>query len=1219
MKKTLIIIFLLFIFNIAFAWRTGEMEIRVQYSDQNELKQLIDLHPKGDVYPHGEAVIYLIPTELEVLKATGLKYKIISKDIKSKAENFWLSQDKSREEYHTYSEIVALADSLSNTFPDIVEKHLFGISVQGRELGALKISDNVTLNENEAEIMFDGGIHGDEIGGPENIIRFARDLCLAYDSDPIITNLINSREIWLYYMVNPDGRVADDRENANGVDLNRDSGYMWDAWGSSPGAFSQPESKALRDCHYNRQFVVHTTYHSGTEYISCPWSYRADQAPDYDHIMQLAGEYSSASGYAIMEFGQGCTGMYPINGSTKDTNYGMMGAISWSMEISYDKNPPANQITTFYNYNKPAMLSMIEHAGYGLQGIVTDASNGEPVAASVFINDYFPCYTDATEGDYHKYVLPGTYEVKIVANGYETQTISGITVTLASATTTDFQLQPVEGQFVYKVAASQIPDNNSEDEGDTPGVIGAPDNRNYSLGKDGWIIVDMQFPIPDCPGNDLIVIEGDPSPESFSAFASNSIDGPWLPLGEGYGSTEFDLADANLYETRFIKIVDDGDGLANVADAGFDLDAVESIAEESGTYIAILGYELEEIIGNGNGYIDPGETLEMTVTIRNNGSLPAEDVTGILSTPSDHVLINDNSYDYGDLTSGEMSEGSFSFTVDTEAPLGGQIPFNLDISANAGSYTTNFDILCLIGVFIEDFETYNFQSFEWEFGGNADWIISNDSFEGSYSAVSSTITHNQSSALILTTDVTISGEISFYHNVSSESGWDFLNFFIDDALLGSWSGISGWEESVYPVTAGTHTFKWSYEKDGSVSNGSDCGWIDYIIFPPMVNNVIQGLITGNVTLEGGNGEVENVIISAGDEFANPNITGEYSLEISPGIYNVQAELEGYSIEIIENVTVEPGLTVNGIDFILTYLDLPNNLEASIVDYNDVVLTWEAPATDPTEAPTKAQESKKRNDIAIISRSETNYRTTRSLLGYKIYKDDSELVEIDSPSTLTYSDEALDAGDYVYTVTALYDEGESVQSAPANVTITLPAPINVSAQSQDPNILLSWEMAAGRGVASYTIYRNTELLAEEVTGSPYEDTNVVSGNYIYNVVAVFDGGWESEMSANAFVSHTGTNNLPLPEVTALTGNYPNPFNPETTVSFSLSESGYVSLTIYNMRGQLVKTLINNQLKAAYHDVVWDGSDNNGKNVSSGIYFYKMQSGKYSSTRKMILMK
>jgi FlgD Ig-like domain len=86
------------------------------------------------------------------------------------------------------------------------------------------------------------------------------------------------------------------------------------------------------------------------------------------------------------------------------------------------------------------------------------------------------------------------------------------------------------------------------------------------------------------------------------------------------------------------------------------------------------------------------------------------------------------------------------------------------------------------------------------------------------------------------------------------------------------------------------------------------------------------------------------------------------------------------------------------------------------------------------------------------------------------------------------------------------------------------------------------------------------------------------------------------------------------------NYPNPFNPSTTISFSLSQtSSVVNLVIYNLKGQKVNTLANEILDAGTHQVVWNGKDDNGKHVASGIYFYKMKSGNFEETKKMILMK
>ncbi|MBC8487124.1 MAG: hypothetical protein H8D45_13935, partial [Bacteroidetes bacterium] len=671
------------------------MQVKIQVNNPEQAQQLYALKLNTDFYgpAYDHIIAYVIPKELEKIQDLGIEYEIQIEDLNKYNQNFWLTE----EAYHTYQQIIDLADSLETNFPDICKKYLFGYSVEGRQCAALKISDNVETDEPEAEVMFDGGIHGDEIGCSENVIRFARDLCLEYGDDPTVTNLIDNREIWLYLMVNPDGRVYDTRYNVNGVDLNRDWAYMWDGWGGSSGPCSQIESKNLRECMYNNQFVIHTTYHSGTEYISCPWSYRPDHCPDYDHIIQLAGVYSSSSGYANLTYGQGCTGMYPINGSSKDSNYGIQGSISWSMEISYSKHPPASQIMMYYNYNYPSMITMIEYSGYGLEGTVTDVNTGDPVTAVVFINDYFPTYTDPTCGDYHKYVLPGTYSITIVANGYEPQTIDNIVVTANSTTSTDFQLLPEDKQYVFKLSASQIPDNNNADEGNTPAVIGAPDNINYSIGKNGWCVLDMQYPVIDGPGPDIIVYEGDATPEGYTCYVGETIDGPWLSLGTGSGTTDFDIALSGLPEAQYIKIVDDGDGSASVADAGFDLDAIEALEPASGVYLAMYEYVVDDSNGNNNGKIDPGETVDIIVTLKNNGDITAENIEGTISTTSSYLTIVTGNANFGNLSQGETGNGTFTVTADINTPAGEPAEIDLDVTSNSGTYTNSYQMNFVIG------------------------------------------------------------------------------------------------------------------------------------------------------------------------------------------------------------------------------------------------------------------------------------------------------------------------------------------------------------------------------------------------------------------------------------------------------------------------------------------------------------------------------------------
>ncbi len=94
---------------------------------------------------------------------------------------------------------------------------------------------------------------------------------------------------------------------------------------------------------------------------------------------------------------------------------------------------------------------------------------------------------------------------------------------------------------------------------------------------------------------------------------------------------------------------------------------------------------------------------------------------------------------------------------------------------------------------------------------------------------------------------------------------------------------------------------------------------------------------------------------------------------------------------------------------------------------------------------------------------------------------------------------------------------------------------------------------------------------------------------------------------------------IPEQFELGQNYPNPFNPTTTISFGLPSTDDVSLRIYNIRGQLVRELVNGVLDAGYHEVTWDGQDQHGGKVASGIYFYRLESGDYSQSRKMIMLK
>ncbi len=136
---------------------------------------------------------------------------------------------------------------------------------------------------------------------------------------------------------------------------------------------------------------------------------------------------------------------------------------------------------------------------------------------------------------------------------------------------------------------------------------------------------------------------------------------------------------------------------------------------------------------------------------------------------------------------------------------------------------------------------------------------------------------------------------------------------------------------------------------------------------------------------------------------------------------------------------------------------------------------------------------------------------------------------------------------------------------------------------------------------------------------YDDNSY--GSYICDNGAN-DGGQLSYMSLDiAFTyqgSEEGNENSPV-YTSSLSQNYPNPFNPETTISYSLATPGNVELSVYNIRGQKVKTLLNRRCNAGENNVTWNGTDESGKNVSGGVYLYRLQTQGQALTRKMILLK
>jgi hypothetical protein len=247
-------------------------------------------------------------------------------------------------------------------------------------------------------------------------------------------------------------------------------------------------------------------------------------------------------------------------------------------------------------------------------------------------------------------------------------------------------------------------------------------------------------------------------------------------------------------------------------------------------------FTIDEIFGNENGTLDPGESAYLAGFIRNNGHSDSEMANVLLECSSLFITIATASVAAGVIEAGDSAEVVFQISVAASAPPGIGVAFTA--SAVAGAYEASTGFIAVIAPAVEDFETGGFEEYDWELGGNAFWFTQSATvFQGAYSAQSGDIGDNQSVSLLLSMETGLADSISFYRKTSSEQAYDKLQFYVDSEIKGSWSGETPWIRSAYAVDTGWHTFQWIYVKDVSFTEGSDCGWIDNIFFPPLAGDL----------------------------------------------------------------------------------------------------------------------------------------------------------------------------------------------------------------------------------------------------------------------------------------------------------------------------------------------------------------------------------------------
>ena len=552
---------------------------------------------------------------------------------------------------------------------------------------------------------------------------------------------------------------------------------------------------------------------------------------------------------------------------------------------------------------------------------------------------------------------------------------------------------------------------------------------------------------------------------------------------------------------------------------------------------------------------------------------------------------------------------------------------------------------------VEDFESRFFGMHAWQMAGHVPWVIDGtDSPEGTWCARSGDLDEHQLSILTLTLDVIADSDITFLVRSDTRPGFSSLTFFCDGLARGSWTGEVAWEEMTWPVSAGVHSFTWSFHKGSNSTGEANAAWIDFVALPtiadpvpPAVNeqpaalhaSVYQAGSTSQVlTLENaGPGELRFAVIAdtadligpggGAGGLGGPDANGHYWFDetypSSPAFDWVEISGTGQDLGAGDNTLHGPfdlgfsldyyGRTVdqvyvcsNGwLSFATTpaagsNTDLPRNW----VPNGIVCPFWDD--LDPTQGGAVycladtvngrfiAQWDGLPHKGADPARTET-FQCILDRKGFLFqYADVTDVgsctVGIENEDgtvalQVAYNEQFLADGKVVYVrrvepwLAVTPAEGTVASGASMTVTIDL-----------------------GPGDLPLGVYHADISL---VSNDPLRTTTVIP-----LTMTVLDPALSPVQD--------------LPSRSALVGAFPNPFNPQTTIAFELPDKRAVSLSIYDVSGRLVDVLIDDEIASpGRNEVVWRGRDRNGRAVSAGVYFYRLDAGSFRATRKMVLVK
>lgn len=406
--------------------------------------------------------------EVNPLDAAAAAAAAAPADASSNAtKRFALALPKS---YLTNAQLGQWADEFVGRCGGIARKFSVGKSARGVEFFGVEVSDKPGVDEAEPNFMYIGNMHGNEPSGRTVLPLLAEWLCDNNGKDARATRIVQGMHLYIIPTMNPDGFALRTRENANGVDLNRNFPDRVVDKGTNlrlPGPQAQPEVRAVMEFTLNKTWTASANLHEGAVVVNYPWDGytspgmygQLSVTPDDATFKHLARTYARkhTSMSKSTEFPGGITNgaqWYDIYGGMQDWKYVVGGMMELTLEISNDKFVPAGQLARIWEQNQNALIALpITAALGGARGRVTSAATGAPVAATLTAvpaskasskPDAIPFYSSPGQGFFARPLAPGRYIITATAPGFAPQDASVVVPAGDAGVERNFSLKPAK-------------------------------------------------------------------------------------------------------------------------------------------------------------------------------------------------------------------------------------------------------------------------------------------------------------------------------------------------------------------------------------------------------------------------------------------------------------------------------------------------------------------------------------------------------------------------------------------------------------------------------------------------------------------------------------------------------------------------------------------------------------------------------------------------------